>query len=414
MSDLTLRVLGSLRDIPAATWDACANPLYRSKSNDLGGQYHSSHESDPILNLQVEDNLFNPFISHAFLWSLEESGCAVARTGWAPAHAVLERGSDILAVAPAYLKSHSMGEYVFDHGWADAYERAGGAYYPKLQVCVPFTPVPGRRLAVRPDAPEGAEAALIAGLRALARKAGASSLHVTFPTEREWKALGAAGLLQRTGQQFHFSNPGYRDFDDFLEALASRKRKAIRKERAAALSGGVEIEWATGASLTEAHWDAFFDFYMDTGARKWGRPYLNRAFFSLIGARLADRVLLALARRDGRYIAGALNFIGDRALYGRNWGAIEDRPFLHFELCYYQAIEFAIQRRLARVEAGAQGEHKLARGYLPVPTYSAHDFVDPSLGRAVAEFLARERRQVARDIAIYEEYTPFRRNAPSS
>ncbi len=408
MADLTLRIVRSLRDISARDWDACANPEIASDPRALRPVSDSVSQASPADSVS-EDEPFNPFVSHAFLWSLEESGCAVARTGWAGAHAVLERGDDILATAPAYLKSHSMGEYVFDHGWADAYERAGGAYYPKLQVCAPFTPVPGRRLLVRPDAPAGTESALIGGLRALTRKTGASSLHVTFPTRREWEALGAAGLLQRTGQQFHFANPGYRDFDDFLDALASRKRKAIRKERAAALAGGVEIEWATGADLTEAHWDAFYAFYMDTGARKWGRPYLNRAFFSMIGERLADRILLVLARREGRAIAGALNFIGDRALYGRNWGALEDRPFLHFELCYYQAIDFAISRGLARVEAGAQGEHKLARGYMPVPTYSAHDLVDPRLARAVADFLARERRQVAETIQVYGEYTPFRK-----
>ena len=414
MTAFSFRSLSSLRDIAPEDWDACANPKISLPASDLAQCPDSNSQTpgfSPTLESFSQEESFNPFLSHAFLSALEESGCADARTGWAPAHLAMERAGELVAVAPAYLKSHSMGEYVFDHAWADAYERAGGAYYPKLQVCVPFTPAPGRRLLVRPDAPADARSTLIAGLRALARKAGASSLHVAFPTEAEWRALGQAGLLQRTGQQFHFSNPGYGSFEDFLAALASRKRKAIRKERAAALAGGVEIEWATGASLSEAHWDAFYTFYMDTGARKWGRPYLNRLFFSLLGERLADRVLLVMARREGRYIAGALNLIGDRALYGRNWGAIEERPFLHFELCYYQAIDFAIQRGLARVEAGAQGEHKLARGYLPTQTYSAHDFVDPRLGRAVADFLAHERRQVTETIEVYGEYAPFKKGS---
>ena len=411
MNAFSLRVAPRLADIPQDVWDRCANPQnpkgdsgLNAKSESGSQALDSNAQGDSI----SQEETFNPFLSYAFLSALEDSGCVGAAAGWAPAHAVLEVAGAIVAVAPAYRKSHSMGEYVFDQGWADAYRRAGGRYYPKLQVSVPFTPVPGRRLLVATSAPVGAEAALIEGLRAMPGAIGVSSLHVTFTTAREWRALGAAGLLQRTGQQFHFTNHGYRDFDDFLDALASRKRKAVRKERAAAQTG-VEIDWATGPTLTEAHWDAFYRFYADTTARKWGAPYLNRRFFSLLGERLGGRVALVTARREGRPIAGALNLRGDRALYGRYWGAVEDRPFLHFELCYYQAIDYALRQRLARVEAGAQGEHKLARGYLPVPTYSAHAFEDPRLTRAVGDFLAAERRQVAETIELYGAYAPFRR-----
>ncbi|MBX3525371.1 MAG: N-acetyltransferase [Hyphomicrobiales bacterium] len=363
------------------------------------------------IDSKLQQEPFNPFLTHAFLSSLEESGSATPRTGWSGAHILVENAAGrLLACAPAWLKSHSQGEYVFDHGWADAYERAGGAYYPKLQVAVPFTPVTGRRLLLADDAGAAETAALLQGLRAVVRKTGASSIHITFPTRPEWEALGTAGLLQRTGQQFHFFNRGYGTFDDFLADLASRKRKAIRKERATALAPGIEIEWVTGSDLKEAHWDAFFAFYMDTGSRKWGRPYLTRAFFSLLGERLADRVLLVMAKRGGKYIGGALNLIGDHALYGRNWGAIEEHPCLHFEACYYQAIDFAISKGLKRVEAGAQGEHKLARGYRPVPTYSAHEFANASLARAVSDYLERERRHVAATIEAYEDYAPFRRS----
>jgi uncharacterized protein len=298
---------------------------------------------------------------------------------------------------------------VFDHGWADAYERAGGSYYPKLQVAVPFTPVTGRRLLVRPGATSAAAlAGLREGMEALRRGIEASSIHATFLTKPEWDELGAAGWLQRNDQQFHFDNIGYADFEAFLGALASRKRKMIRRERKDAIAADITIEWVTGPDITEAHWDAFFAFYMDTGSRKWGRPYLNRKFFSLVGEALADRILLVMAKRAGRYIAGAINFIGDDALYGRNWGAIEEHPFLHFEVCYYQAIDFAIQRGLKRVEAGAQGEHKLARGYRAVPTYSAHRIADPRLARAVDDYLERERAYVAEAIEAYGEMAPYR------
>lgn len=427
-AELTIRVVPSLRDVDPAMWDACANPKLTPSAKGLEGESDSvsqvagpapapggapaAGEEDPLgpIDSKLQQEPFNPFLTHAFLASLEESGSATARTGWAGAHILVEDAAGkLLACAPAYLKNHSQGEYVFDHGWADAYERAGGSYYPKLQVSVPFTPVTGRRLLLGEGAGDVERAALLQGLRAVVQKAGASSIHITFPTRAEWDALGEAGLLRRTGQQFHFFNRGYGSFDDFLGDLASRKRKAIRKERATALAPGVEIEWVTGKDLREEHWDAFFAFYIDTGSRKWGRPYLTRTFFSLLGERLADRVLLVMAKRAGRYIGGALNLIGDDALYGRNWGAIEEHPCLHFEACYYQAIDFAISRGLKRVEAGAQGEHKLARGYRPVPTYSAHEIADSRLERAVADYLERERRQVAATIEAYEEYAPFRR-----
>jgi predicted N-acyltransferase len=391
--EIQVKVAGGLRAVPAGQWDALANPALPSRA--AGGEPVETH---------------NPFVSHAFLSALEDSGCVGGRSGWQPMHVLVENGKgEVIAAAPCYAKSHSQGEYVFDHGWADAYERAGGAYYPKLQVSVPFTPVTGPRLLLSPkhDAGPG-RAALVAGLRALRAKMGASSIHLTFLPKPDWDALGDEGLLQRVDRQFHWLNEGYASFDDFLGALASRKRKTIRRERRDALSQGVAIETLTGRDITEAHWDAFFAFYMDTGSRKWGRPYLNRRFFSLIGERMAERIVLMLAKRTGRTIAGAINFRGDTALYGRNWGSIEDHPFLHFELCYYQAIDYAIAHGLKRVEAGAQGEHKLARGYRPVLTYSAHDIADPALRRAVDEYLSRERRYVAEAAEGLAEALPFR------
>jgi hypothetical protein len=389
---ISLRVATAMSEVPAAAWNACAQGPRGS-----GGQ--PSHD-DPD----------NPFISHAFLSALEDSGAVSPRTGWSPAHIIAEDTDGIQAVCPAYLKTHSMGEYVFDHSWADAYERAGGRYYPKLQVSVPFTPATGRRLLVRAEAQEAPmRAALIAGLRAVRDEVGASSIHATFMTKDEWDAMATDGFLQRMDQQFHWQNNGFTRFDDFLEALASRKRKTIRRERKDALQNGLSIEWVTGRDLTEAHWDAFHAFYLDTGSRKWGRPYLNRAFFSLIGERMADRVLLVMAKRAGRYVAGAINFIGGTTLYGRNWGAIEEHPFLHFEVCYYQAIDFALERGLARVEAGAQGEHKLARGYLPTPTYSAHDFADPGFRKAISDYLKRERAHVAAVGEALNEAIPFKK-----
>jgi predicted N-acyltransferase len=309
------------------------------------------------------------------------------------------------------VKSHSRGEYVFDHGWADAFERAGGDYYPKLQVAVPFTPVTGPRLLARPgplaDAVRGG---LADALVEIAKTSGLSSAHVTFPTQEEWHALGERGYLQRTDQQFHWENEGYACFGDFLARLASRKRKAIRRERKDALSAGIDVCWLTGSDLTEEVWDAFFAFYMETGSRKWGRPYLTREFFSIVGEKMGDRILLVMARRAGRWIAGAINFIGSDALYGRNWGAIEHHPFLHFEICYYQAIDYAIAHGLKRVEAGAQGEHKLARGYLPSTTYSAHYIANPALRRAIADYLKRERLYVAATGEELAATAPFRKD----
>ncbi|MFG1400891.1 GNAT family N-acetyltransferase [Xanthobacter sediminis] len=383
MPEARIRILTSLSEIPAARWDACA----------AGGAERPE-----------------PFVSHAFLSALEEARCACAKTGWLPQHLVLDDPDGApRAVAPAYLKTHSRGEYVFDQGWADAYQRAGGHYYPKLQVAVPFTPVTGRRLLLRDPADTEARAALAGGLKELVRLREASSAHVTFSTEEEWESLAAQGFLKRTDRQFHWTNAGYGSYDDFLSALASRKRKALKKERREALAAGITIEWLTGRDLTEEAWDAFFAFYMDTGARKWGSPYLNRAFFSLVSERLADRILLVMAWRAGRYIAGALNFLGAETLYGRYWGAVEEHPFLHFEVCYHQAIDFAIARGLKVVEAGAQGEHKLARGYLPTTTHSAHYIVHPGLRAAVAQYLEHERSYMEEDAAVLTDLGPFRR-----
>jgi predicted N-acyltransferase len=348
----------------------------------------------------------NPFLSHAFLSALEQSGSATARTGWQPAPIAIDApGGGPAAVLPAYLKSHSQGEYVFDHAWADAWQRAGGDYYPKLQIAVPFTPVPGRRLLTSDPA---LAPALIAAAEAVVANNGLSSAHATFIAEEEVAVFETAGWLIRTDSQFHWHNEGYGGFEDFLAALSSRKRKAIRKERAAALEG-LSVEHVSGAAITEAHWDAFWAFYQDTGARKWGRPYLTRRFFSLLGERMADRILLIFALHEGRPIAGALNMIGADTLYGRYWGTVAEVPHLHFEICYYQAIDAAIARGLSRVEAGAQGAHKLARGYAPVPTYSAHFIPDRSFRRAVAQFLEQERAAVAQEIAFLGEMTPFRK-----
>ncbi len=385
---IEMRLVRSLDEIDAGAWDACANP---------GG-----------------DVPYDPFLTHGFLQALEESGSAAPRTGWQPMHLVMDGPDGIEGAVPLYLKGHSQGEYVFDHGWADAYERAGGTYYPKLLAAVPFTPVTGRRLLTRdPVFRERTETALTAGLVTVARDLDVSSVHITFPTHAQWTALGDAGLLQRTDQQFHWENRGYASFDGFLEDLASRKRKNLRKERAAALENDVTLHWLTGADIREEHWDAFFAFYTDTGARKWGRPYLTRTFFSLIGERMADDILLVMAKRAGRWIAGALNMIGGQCLFGRYWGAVEHHPFLHFEACYYQAIDFAIERGLERVEAGAQGTHKIARGYVPRPTYSAHWIADGGFRQAVARYLAAERGAVAEDMAALADYAPFRKGGSS-
>ena len=359
-----------------------------------------------------QDLAFNPFLSHHFLSALETSKSVGGRTGWQPQHLLVQAAEGtLLAAAPCYLKSHSRGEYVFDAGWAEAFARAGGSYYPKLQVAVPFTPAPGRRLLVRPGQhAEEARRALAAALLELCRIDDASGVHVTFATEPEFRFLGEFEFLQRNDQQFHWENAGYATFEDFLAVLAARKRKTIRRERQDALANGVSVHWLTGSDLTEAIWDAFFAFYMETGSRKWGRPYLTRQFFSLVGETMRERILLVMAKRSGRWIAGAINFIGSHSLFGRHWGATEHHPFLHFELCYYQAIDYAIAHKLPRVEAGAQGEHKIARGYMPTTTYSAHYIANPALRRAVADYLVRERAYVAAVGTELAATGPYRKN----
>jgi uncharacterized protein len=396
-TEYTIEIAPSLATIDAAEWNKLAAP-------------HAglTRQNDPISTSAEPDN---PFLRHAFLLALEISGCVGGHTGWHPAHILVRRADGSLAAAaPAYLKSHSQGEYVFDHSWADALQRAGGNYYPKLQLAVPFTPVTGPRLLVAPS-PDAAEAEelLISALPQVAARLGATSAHVTFATKQQWTALGEAGFLQRMDQQFHFENDGYQHFDAFLDALSSRKRKTIRRERRDALANGITIERLTGSAITPAHWDAFFAFYVDTGARKWGRPYLNRAFFAAIGENMAERILLIMAKRDNRYIAGAINFLGERVIYGRNWGCVEDHPFLHFEVCYYQAIDYAIEHGFSRVEAGAQGEHKLARGYRPALTYSAHHIAHPGLRRAVKDYLQEERRHVLLAQEALGAAAPFKR-----
>ncbi len=379
----TVKVLGSLGEVPAAQWDACAG---------------------------TDD----PFLSHAFLSALEDSGSASARSGWLPRHLVVEDGAGtVIAAAPFYLKSHSYGEYVFDWSWADAYERAGGRYYPKLQSAVPFTPVTGRRLLVRPGADAETESeladALIAAMVTLGERLGVSSVHVNFPTEAEWRRLGDHGLLLRTGQQYHWQNRGYESFDDFLGSLSSRKRKAIRRERRAVADQGIVLSTLTGDAIAERHWDAFYGFYRDTSDRKWGSAYLTRAFFSLIGETMAGNVVLVLAEADGRYVGGALNLMGRDTLYGRYWGCAETYRFLHFEACYYRAIDFAIARGLTWVEAGAQGPHKIQRGYLPRRTYSAHWIADGEFRRVIERYLAEERAAVEHEMEILGQRSPFRR-----
>ena len=351
-----------------------------------------------------------PFLSHAFLSALEDSGSATQRTGWLPLHLVVEAGGEMIGCAPMYLKSHSYGEYVFDWGWANAYERAGGTYYPKLQVAVPFTPVPGPRLLVRPEAGTTARTMLAHGLVSAAEQLRVSSLHVTFCRENEWHELGAAGLLQRQGVQYHWHNRGYGSFDDFLGALKSSKRKTIRKERARVREQGLSIEVLTGDALTPDIWDAFYPFYLSTVDKRWGSAYLTKRFFRRLGETMAEHVVLIMARHQGRYVAGALNLIGEDTLYGRIWGCRREFDFLHFEACYYQAIEFAIERGLARVEAGAQGQHKLQRGYEPVPTYSAHWIRDPGFRDAVERFLAQERREMAFELEQLRELLPYRQS----
>ncbi|MEM8986873.1 MAG: GNAT family N-acetyltransferase [Pseudomonadota bacterium] len=377
---LEARTIRTLSDVDAAAWDALANPAPET---------------------------YNPFVAYDFLKCLEDSKSVCSEAGWAPFHLLLENDGRLAGAAPLYIKSHSQGEYVFDHAFADAYERAGGRYYPKLQCSVPFTPATGPRLLDGGDKSVARDLAV--ALAGVAAQADVSSLHVTFAGQDEQRLLCEAGFLARIDQQFHWTNDGYDSFDDFLAALASRKRKALKKERAAALADNVDVEWAVGADITEAHWDAFWAFYQDTGARKWGYPYLTRTFFRLLGERMADKVLLIFAKRGDRYVAGALNMIGGDALYGRYWGCTEHVPFLHFEICYYQAIDYAIAHGLKRVEAGAQGEHKLARGYAPTPTYSAHYITDPGFRDAVARYLEAERADVGAHIDMLSDFTPFRK-----
>jgi uncharacterized protein len=403
-AEITLEAVPSVGDVPAEEWNACANPVPDPDSlHGLDTLAGSCPASKPH---------YNPFVSHAFLSAAEQSGSAIARTGWGPRHLLAKIDDQIVGIVPCYLKSHSQGEYVFDRGWADAYERAGGRYYPKLQCSVPFTPATGPRLLIRDGANrEQIGNALAAGLVALCGVSKASSAHVTFAPEREARFLAGHGFLQRTDQQFHWHNQGFATFDDFLASLNSRHRKAIKRERREAVAADISIHWLTGKDITEDAWDAFFAFYMETGSRKWGRPYLTRSFFSLIGESMSRDVLLVMAKRNGRWIAGAINFIGSDTLFGRNWGAIEHHNFLHFEVCYYQAIDFAIQHKLRVVEAGAQGEHKLARGYLPHTTYSAHYIADPDLRRAIADYLKRERAYVAEAGRELTELGPFRKVA---
>jgi len=378
---LTVRTIEKINEVPTTSWDRCAGPN-------------------------------NPFTSHAFLSALEDSGSAAAEEGWLPRHVLIEDGAgSLLGCAPLYVKGHSYGEYVFDHAWADAYERAGGRYYPKLLSGVPFTPVTGPRFLISPAADEATvRDALIGALVRIADETGVSSLHINFLTEAEWARCGRIGLLQRIGEQYHWHNSGYESFDDFLGALNSRKRKAIRKERQQALASGLTIRALNGTDLRPVHWDAFFRFYVGTSDRKWGWPYLNRAFFDLLGERMADRVVLFMVEDEDRPVAGALNLVGTDAIYGRNWGCDQAVRFLHFEACYYQAIEYAIRHGLSRVEAGAQGPHKIQRGYMPTRTYSAHWIRNASLADAVKDFLGHESRAIGAEIAALAQQSPYRKD----
>ena len=386
--DISVEIIRSLSALNAQDWDTCADPQTMS------------------------DRPLDPFTTYRFLRALEDSRSVGEGTGWQPLYMIVRDQDQIIGAAPMYLKSHSQGEYIFDHNWAHAYERAGGRYYPKLQIAAPFTPATGRRFLTKPENHEQAFRAMIEGACRFAQKNQISSLHSTFCTQSEYEMGGKFDLLQRETQQFHWYNQGFNSFDDFLDTLASRKRKNIRKERATAQAFGGRILQLTGEQIEAHHWDVFWQFYQDTGARKWGTPYLTRAFFDEIQETIRDDLLLVLAENDQGYVAGALNFIGRDALYGRYWGCIEDHPCLHFELCYYQAIDFAIEHGLLRVEAGAQGEHKLARGYMPSTTYSLHWVNDPGFDRAVREYLVAERDANQQDIEILTSYGPFRRDTP--
>ena len=384
--EIEISAHGSLADIPAEDWDACACP----ETAD-GGRAR------------------DPFTTYRFLKAVEDSGSVGTGTGWQARYLVAREAGEIFAVAPLYAKGHSQGEYIFDHNWAHAWERAGGRYYPKLQIAVPFTPVTGRRFLTRPgDEAKGMEA-LVQGALHLAMENKLSSLHATFCTAEEAARGAAMGLMHRVTQQYHWQNDGYANFDAFLAALSSRKRKTIRKERRVAQNFGGEIVQLTGEAIEPGHWDAFWRFYQDTGARKWGTPYLTRRFFEIAHEALRDDILMVFALREGRAVAGAMNFIGRETLFGRYWGAAEHHDCMHFEACYYQAIDYAIAHGLAAVEAGAQGEHKLARGYLPVETHSLHWMADDGFAGAVGEYLAAERRAVEDDMEILTSYGPFKR-----
>ncbi|MEM8848595.1 MAG: GNAT family N-acetyltransferase [Pseudomonadota bacterium] len=384
-TQIEITVLASLANIDAAEWDACACP----EAED-GGPPN------------------DPFTTHRFLYALETSGSVGPRTGWQPQYMVARLNGQTIACAPLYAKGHSQGEYIFDHNWAHAWERAGGDYYPKLQIAAPFTPATGRRFLLRPGHEEMGFQALVQGAVQVTEQNDLSSLHITFCTQAEREAGAAIGLLDRSSQQYHWFNNDYADFDAFLAALSSRKRKTIRKERRTAQAFGGQIKAYTGDQLRHRHWDAFWHFYQDTGRRKWGSPYLTRPFFDEIQSTMRDDVLLVLAEQDGEPIAGALNFIGRDVLYGRYWGCSRHHPCLHFELCYYQAIDHAIARGLSRVEAGAQGDHKLARGYLPVTCHSLHHIPNEGFRKAIAQFLDAEAHAVAQDIEILTSYGPFK------
>ena len=388
MTQRTATAINSINDIDSSDWNQCANP---------------------------EQMEYNPFLDHRFIKALEDSGSANSNTGWQPFHTIMRDKGRVVGVVPAYLKSHSQGEYVFDGAWADAWYRAGGEYYPKLQISIPFTPATGRRLLVATpldstQSIQEVEAQLLSATLQIAQKIQVSSLHITFMPKNQWENAGKLGLLKRVDTQFHWTNANYDSFEDFLRALSSKKRKNIRRERRGAVENNIEIEWITGSDLTESHWDAFYQFYVDTGNRKWGTPYLTRAFFSMLSETMPDETLLIMCKREGKYIAGAINFIGSNTLFGRNWGCIEDHRFLHFETCYYQAIDFAIQHGINRVEAGAQGGHKIARGYMPQQTYSAHWIRNSEFRDAIKNYLNSEESFVQQDIDWIEKHTPFRKD----
>ena len=415
-----IQIIPSLKEVSQQDWDRLAASADRADKSQRQTADGENVDNNPGENSALDSckkplaALPNPFVSYAFLSALEDSGSAVRDTGWLGQHLLLQDEDDkIIGILPCYLKNHSQGEYVFDHGWADAFERAGGHYYPKLQCSVPFTPATGSRFLVGDDRnAELYRSVLASGLKQLCAKHGVSSAHITFMKKHEWQALEQQDYLLRVDQQFHWQNQNYGDFQQFLDGLSSRKRKNIRKERQSAQAiDGLEIEWIRGPDISEAVWDEFFEFYLDTGSRKWGRPYLTREFYTLIGERMANQVALVMAKRHGEYIAGAINFIGDNCLYGRHWGCVEYHPALHFEICYYQAMEFAIAHGLGRVEAGAQGPHKLARGYLPATTYSAHWIENPGLRNAISDYLDNEREHVKKESEFLSAHGPFKKSA---